>query len=172
MYKSCDLYFYKTEEEDIKQFKELKDDSWMMTHRKTIINSVDQQNWFDNMENNPNSPHNLILSVRKKGRLCGCYKILSVDYISRSANVGWDLIYSFRGKGLGKDIVAGGANFCFDILNLRRLNAEILSTNVPSQKCAKAANFVHEGTKREAVHKPNGFVDSQFWGLLISERKL
>ena len=171
MYESKGLRFAKIEKRDLVDFHNLKEESWMMTHQKTIINTDDQQSWYDHMDNDPNCPKNLVLSVRKAGTLIGCYKALRIDYISRSADVGWDLLKSYRGKGLGKDIVAGGANFCFDILNLRRLNAEILATNVPSQKCAEAAGFVLEGVKREAVHKPEGFVDSQFWGLLFSEIK-
>lgn len=174
MYESKGLKFGKIEQSDVTDFWHLKQDSWMMTHQKTIINHADQQAWFDHMEGNPNNPSNLVLSVRSRQNgiyvLTGCYKVLRIDYISRSADVGWDLLKEFRGKGLGKAIVAGGANFCFDILNLRRLNAEILETNVPSQKCAEAAGFVLEGVKRESVHKPEGFVDSQFWGLLESER--
>ena len=176
MYKSKDLHFGKMEKWDSDVFWNLKQDSWMQTHQKTIINHADQDAWFESMEAS-NSPHNLVLAVRRSdemsgylGHLVGCYKIFNADYISRSADVGWDLLEPFRGKGLGKAIVAGGANFCFDILNLRRLNAEILETNIPSQKCATAAGFILEGTKREAVHKPDGFVGSQVWGLLASER--
>lgn len=171
MYESRELTFCKVEEFHLDYFKELKDDSWMMTHQKTIINRADQQAWFDHLDDDPNCPKNLVLSVLKNTTLIGCYKVLRIDYISRSADVGWDLLADFRGKNLGKDIVAGGANFCFDILNLRRLNAEILETNIPSQKCAEATGFVLEGVKREAVHKPEGFVDSQSWGLLFSEIK-
>ncbi len=176
MYESKKLIFGKVEEEHLSAFTDLKKESWMMTHQKTIINREDQKSWFDHMDSDPNCPKNLVLSVHQKDhvgcQLVGCYKVLRVDYINRSADVGWDLLKNFRGKGLGKRIVAGGANFCFDILNLRRLNAEILATNIPSQKCAEAAGFVLEGVNREAIHKPEGFVDSQFWGLLVAERKI
>lgn len=174
MYTSKDLLFKKAELDDVMKFKSLKDESWMMTHQKSILNQSDQVSWFESFDKDPHCPKNLILSVLdpKENKLVGCYKILHIDYISRSADVGWDLLKDHRGKGLGKPIVAGGANFCFDILGLRRLNAEILDTNIPSQKCAEAAGFVLEGTKREAVHKPDGFVGSQIWGFLISERKV
>lgn len=172
MYESKGLIFKKVEEHHLDEFKMLKDESWMMTHQKTIINRSDQQSWFEHMDDDPNCPKNLVLSVMKGVTLVGCYKVLRVNYVSRSADVGWDLLKPYRGKGYGKAIVAGGANFCFDILNLRRLNAEILATNIPSQKCAEAAGFVLEGVNREAVHKPEGYVDSQFWGLLVAERKI
>lgn len=172
MYESKGLIFKKIEEHHLNDFKDLKDESWLMTHQKSIINMADQQKWFDHMDDDLNCPKNLVLAVLKGIILIGCYKVFHVDYINRSADVGWDLLKRYRGKSYGKAIVAGGANFCFDILNLRRLNAEIIATNIPSQKCAEATGFVLEGVNREAVHKPEGYVDSQFWGLLVSERKI
>lgn len=179
MYTSNGLKFGKVEEDHAICFKFLKDESWKMTHQKTIINKTDQKNWYHNLDSDPNCPRNLVLSVQlfsakwehgSSGLLIGCYKVLRVDYVNRSADVGWDLLKEHRGKGFGKALVTGGANFCFDILNLRRLNAEILTINEASQKCALAAGFVYEGVQREAIHKPEGYVDSQFWGLLVSER--
>jgi RimJ/RimL family protein N-acetyltransferase len=102
----------------------------------------------------------------------GIFKIFGADYINRTADVGWDVFEDFRGKGLGKQLVAAGCAFCFDILALHRLTAEILANNIASLKCANAAGFQIEGTKRHAVHRLGEYIDSLVLGMLVSDKKL
>jgi RimJ/RimL family protein N-acetyltransferase len=102
----------------------------------------------------------------------GIFKVFGIDYQNRTADTGWDIFEDHRGKGFGKKLVAAGAAFCFNILNLHRLNAEILSTNVASLRCAEAAGYVLEGTRRQAVHKEGKYVDSHILGILFSDANL
>jgi len=172
MFKSNDLAFFKLEEEDLDNLLKLKQESWGTTHNVTIANRDDQDRWFALLDQNVHSPRNLVLIARHyngAGAKVGIFKITNVDYISRTADTAWDIFADHRGKGLGKKIVAGGSHFCLDILNLRRLTAEILSINEASLKCACAAGYLYEGTKRQLTHKNGEFLDSQVWGLLTSE---
>lgn len=176
LFTSDGIHLRKIEKEDLPSLSVLKGESWMSTHQKSILNKENQEAWFGNLDNNPHSPSSLILIAETVSphmaisNNIGCFKISDIDYINRSANVGWDIFEKHRGKGLGKRLVVAGSTFCFDILNLRRLDAEILSTNKPSQKCAISAGFEQEGVRREAIHKPDGYVDSQIWGLLKGKR--
>jgi RimJ/RimL family protein N-acetyltransferase len=180
MFESNELVFFKLEEDDLEDLLRLKQESWETTHNVTIANRDDQDRWFASLDRNVHSPRSLVLVAcksrakedgvkRTSGTKVGIFKITNVDYISRTADTAWDIFEDWRGKGFGKKIVAGGSHFCFGILNLRRLTAEILSINEPSAKCASAAGYVHEGTKRQLTHKNGEFLDSQVWGLLNSE---
>lgn len=152
--------------------KDLKDESWMTTHQVSIVNYENQNNWYASLTNeNVNNPRNLVLQGEISGDLIGIFKIFNIDYVNRTADVAWDVFSKFRGQGFGKILVAAGTSFCFDVLALRRLNAEILDGNEKSAKCALEAGFMIEGLKRQAVHKLGNYVDSRVYGLLVSEWK-
>lgn len=176
MYVQEDIRLRKIEEEDLFFLQEIKNETWEHTHRVSFINTADQQNWFKSLNQHATNPRDLVLMASKEDNFrkdkFGVFKIFDIDYVNRTAEVGWDVERSHRGKGLGKRLVKAGCRFCFDVLALRRLNAEILATNAPSLKCAEYAGFVQEGTKRMAVHKLGTFVDSIVLGLLASDSAL
>jgi len=166
------VIFKKLERDQIYDLINLKNDTWQNTHQITIINMQDQEKWFDKLNSTPNNPNNVILSVYvevDEFEWIGIYKITNIDWISRKANVAWDLFEKFRGKGFGKKLVKGGAMFCFSVLNLRRLDAEILENNIPSISCAKSTGFVQEGAKRKCIYKNGKYLNSLIFGLLINE---
>ena len=172
MYEHNGVRLRKLETCDLTDLKELKRESWLSTHQVTIVNNADQMRWLESLEEEDvNSPENLILVASGlQGISFGIYKILNVDYVNRTAEVGWDVYEKYRGKGSGKNLVKAGAAFCFDILNLRRLDAEILANNGASMKCALNAGFSKEGVRRQAVHRLGEYVDSVVMGLLASDR--
>lgn len=171
MYEHNGVRLCKLEMGTLEPLKDLKRESWLSTHQITIANDADQRRWLESLEEEDvNTPKNLVLTAFRSSTIFGIYKILNVDYINRTANVGWDVYEKNRGKGLGKKLVIAGAAFCFDILNLRRLDAEILANNGASLKCAQNAGFSKEGVRRQAVHKLGEYVDSVVLGLLSSER--
>lgn len=173
---------------DLSDLKSLKDESWFGTHSVSIVNNCDQHRWFEAMDTNVVNPKSLMMIATHRPLQgysdehqrplvggsssqpsIGIFKITSIEWINRTADVAWDLYKEYRGKGLGKPLVKAGVEFCFSILNLRRLDAEILETNIASQKCAEAAGFALEGTRRQAVHcrgKEDRYVDSHFYGCL------
>jgi RimJ/RimL family protein N-acetyltransferase len=164
--------FLKLAKGDLPELWKLKQESWLNTHRITFNTMDEQEAWFETLDSHPHSPSQLILVAHGPVANFGIFKILGVDYINRTAEVGWDVFEYNRGKGLGKKLVAAGSAFCFQILNLHRITAEILETNIASQKCAENAGYVCEGAKREAVHKQGVYVDSLIYGLLAADSKL
>lgn len=173
MYSHGNITLRKLDASNLYHLVDLKEESWLTTHQASILNQQDQKRWFENLDNNVNVPKNLVLEAHwvsnNQDNVFGIFKVFNIDYISRTADTGWDVFRDFRGRGAGKQLVAAGVAFCFDVLALRRLNAEILVGNEASFKCAKAAGFVQEGVKRQAVHKLGAFIDSMVFGALISE---
>lgn len=173
MYKHGNIRLRKVGEADLTFLNGIKDDTWENTHRVSILNDLDQRKWFETLDSRPNNPSNLVLiatDLNNLSAIFGVLKILNIDYINGSADVGWDIHHSYRNKGYGKRLVRAGCDFCFDVLALRRLNAEILANNIASIKCAQAAGFVQEGCKRAAVIKRGESIDSIVVGLLVTER--
>ena len=163
----------KLEEPDLELLLELKRESWPYTHHTTIANRADQLRWFQSLSADVHSPRNLILSAALAELMdfhsFGVFKIFDIDYVNRNARVGWDIFTTHRGKGLGRRLVAAGVAFCFDILNLERLTAEILDGNARSRRCAEASGFRLEGCLRNAVHRQGRYIDSLVFGVLRSD---
>lgn len=158
---------------DLEIMLELKQDTWMFTHRITIANMDNQKCWYESLlKTSTTCPTDLVLIAEQKERRpkrIGDFKILGIDWINRSANVGWDLFAESRRQGLGHQLVQTGVVYCFKVLNLRRLTAEILETNIASKKCAESAGFQQEGIKRDAVCKQQNMINSIVYGRLDTD---
>lgn len=162
MFEKFNIVLRKMEYCDLEKLLDLKQESWFGTHRVSILNKTDQEKWFEKITQDLNS----LILIASNDNPFGVFKILNIDWMNRNADVGWDIYKEHRGKGLGKPLVQAGVAFCFDILNLRRLNAEILENNVASQKCAESANFIKEGCKRQLVERCGIKIDSWIYGVL------
>ncbi len=176
MFTFNEITLRKIEKDDIALLFRLKQESWEFTHHVSILNKEDQEKWFDSLDSHPHSPRELILiatiSVGHHGQYLptkiGVIKLSSIDWVNRTTEIGWDLFKEYRGKGHGKSLVKSAVNFCFSVLNLHRLNCEILEDNLASQACAKHSGFVQEGIKREAVFHAQ-YKDSYVFGLLYKD---
>jgi len=170
MFEHSGITFTKLDFENLSALLALKNDTWMHTHTTTLANTSDQERWFESLDGNVICPRNLVLQAHREDlpsdNMIGIFKIFNINYVNSTANVAWDIFKPMRGKGHGKRIVQGGVKFCSDILNLRRLDAEILEHNVASIKCAEFAGFVREGVRRQAVYKSGHYIDSVIYGFL------
>ena len=63
-------------------------------------------------------------------------------------------------------VLESGVDFCFEILNMHRLDSEVLENNLASLKCMEYAGFIKEGLKRKCIHKCNEYISSIVMGLL------
>jgi RimJ/RimL family protein N-acetyltransferase len=164
------MFFRKLERQDLGKLLELKLESFETTHHVTIATIEDQERWFDSLDKHVHSPLNLHLIACLKDdpydKKIGIIKISNIDWVSRTADIAWDVFKEYRGKGLGKKMIKSGTDYCFCVLNLRRLTAEVLSNNPASAKCAEHAGFTKEGTKKELTYKSDQYLDSHVYGIL------
>lgn len=174
MFRYENLEYSKLGREHLERLLALKCDTWRNTHKTLIANLDDQIRWFESLDTDVHTPKTLVLlasvigeGVERVSNPLGVFKLANVNYVNRSADVAWDVFEELRGGGYGKKLVCGGVRFCSEVLNLRRLDAEILAHNKPSVRCALAAGFVREGTRREAVFKSGTYVDSLVFGCLV-----
>lgn len=174
LYKTKDFGFTKLSKGHLENLFYLKNESWFGTHKISIVNMDDQKKWYESISKDVHQPPHLFLigfhidEMEVKRGPVGIFKYTSIDWVNRKADVGWDIFEKNRGKGLGKKIVKCGVSFAKDVLNLRRLNAEILINNTPSQKCAIEAGFIQEGCKRKEIHKKGEYLDNLIYGVLLN----
>jgi len=154
----------KLEREDLPILKRLKNESWFGTHTINFVNDDDQTRWFNSLDNNKS----LILIVIHTitNQKIGLYKIQNIDWINRKYDSAHDIFENFRGKGLSKILLEAGVDFGFEILNMNRIDTEVLENNIASYKSAIHVGFIQEGIKRKCIHKCGQYLNSNVLGIL------
>lgn len=156
----------KVEKEHLSVLKDLKNESWFGTHNIAVVNDLNQQKWFEKISSDANSLYLTALDINNNDDPVGVYKINNIDWISRFYDSAHDVFSFARGKGYGYTILEAGVDFGFEVLNMHRLNTEVLENNKASMKTALSAGFQVEGTKRRIIHKCGQWLDSVCLGLL------
>jgi hypothetical protein len=147
----------KLERTDLPMLKELKDESWFGTHTTAIVNMDDQIKWFESLSNS-----SLILVVNGN---VGLIKITQIDWMNRRCYFAYDVFSKYRGKGYGKKIVEAGVDFIFEILNMNRIECEVLANNLASLKCIRSVGFKEDGIKEKCIFKCGRWIDNVLFGL-------
>ena len=101
--------------------------------------------------------------------LAGSALLWGIDLHNRTAHLGLSLRPSFRGHGLGTDVVRVLCRYGFTVRGLRRLQLETLADNAAMIQAAVRAGFVREGTLRGAAWVNGTFLDEAIFGLLDTE---
>ena len=106
---------------------------------------------------------------RAGGELAGAALLWAIDSHNRSAHLGLSLRPSFRGRGLGTDVVLALCEYGFAVRGLHRLQVDTLASNAAMISAAVRAGFAQEGTLRGADWVNGEFVDEVILGRLASD---
>ena len=157
----------KIEEQDLPLLQFLKNESWFGTHNISFVNSLDQKRWFESL----NSMESLILKAidTKNNEIVGLYKIQNIDWINRKYDSAHDVFINHRGKGYSKPVLEAGVDFGFEVLNMNRIDTEVIENNIASLKSALWVGYIEEGIKRKCIHKCGEYLDSITLGILKDE---
>lgn len=101
--------------------------------------------------------------------LAGEALLWNIDTHNREAHLGMSLRPSFRGQGVGAEVVTLLCRYGFVLRGLHRLQLETLADNEPMLRAAARSGFVLEGTRRRAAWVYGEFVDEAILGLLAEE---
>lgn len=107
--------------------------------------------------------------TRVSGELAGEAILWGVDSHNRVAHLGISLRPSFRGRGLGTDVVRTLCHYGFRIRGMNRLQIETLTSNAAMIAAAHRIGFVTEGVLRDTAWVEGEFTDQVVMGLLASE---
>jgi RimJ/RimL family protein N-acetyltransferase len=154
----------KIERGDLQLLKELKNESWFGTHNINFLNDLDQERWFESLNN---KTHLILIAIEvNSDERVGLYKIQNIDWYNRTYDSSHDVFKSHRGKGLSKPVLCAGTDFAFEILNMNRIDGQVLENNIASMKSAEYAGFTVEGVRRQSIYKCGEWIDSIHIGLL------
>lgn len=82
------------------------------------------------------------------------------DVHRHTATMGYWLGEQFWGRGIMTEAVAAVTDFCFDNFPLRRISAEVFSSNPASARALEKAGFSFEGHLKNHVLKEGKLLDS------------
>lgn len=160
------MIFRKMEEQDaINDLLELKKESWWGSHQTLINNSDDQSKWYKSIPNN----QLFMIGEYPEGTSVGVGIYTNIDTYSKSASLSGSVFKSQRSPVVVNAAFETGLDFAFEILNLQRVESEVLEYNVPSIKIQLNLGFTIEGKKRRSVYKSGRYYDSIILGMLRDE---
>jgi hypothetical protein len=151
---------------DLSDLKQLKDESWWGTHTTPMLNELDQVKWLEAL---PMNTQCLIGAYNNIN--VGIAIISEIDNINRFAKISGSAYKSIRNQfDTIKNTATAVIDYCFEMLNLNRIDAEVLETNYTAQKYwTQHLKFIIEGKRRQAVYKCGKYYDSIILGILREE---
>lgn len=153
----------KLEQTDLPALLALKQESWWGTHSLHIGNLDDQIRWFNNM------PPNQIVLIGEMDVPVGVAIYSSIDWVNRTLHASGAVFEEHRAKAAYPAFCAG-LDFAFEMLNMHRVDAEVLEYHIPAQKLEiDRLGFVVEGRRRQAVYRCGRYYDSLVLGMLRDE---
>jgi len=145
----------------------LKNESWWGTHGTPIINIEDQRSWYENLG------HNTLAmiaekEVNSKQEPVGVAIYNNIDWVARTLSLSGSIFKNQRNMTeVVKPAFSCGLDFCFEVLNMQRVEAEVLETHVAAQKLEIGhLGFKVEGQRRRAVFKSGKYYNSIMLGIL------
>lgn len=105
------------------------------------------------------------------GALCGAIRVRDIDRFDRKAKIGYFVGSQFQGKGIVSSSVRAVLAYCFEALDLNRMELRCAAGNAPSMRVAERLGFTHEGRLRQDEFLNGVFVDQHVYSLLRDEFK-
>jgi len=156
---------------DLHALMALKSESWWGTHGTSIINAEDQLKWYESLGHN-----NLAMMAEGEGNTghnnaIGIALFTDIDWFARTLNLSGSVFKESRKmEEIVKPAFSCGLDFCFEVLNMQRVQAEVLETHAAAQKLEIGhLGMKVEGRRRRAVFKSGRYYDSIMLGILKEE---
>lgn len=105
------------------------------------------------------------------GILCGAIRLKDIDSEDRKAKIGYFIGRKYAGKGIVTSTVRAVLAYCFEQLNLNRIELRCAAGNEASKRVAERLGFVLEGMLRQEEYLNGEFVDQHVYGLLAADFK-
>jgi ribosomal-protein-alanine N-acetyltransferase len=98
-------------------------------------------------------------------KIIGTVMIFNFDYEAKHAEIGYVFHKNHWGKGYGTEAVSMMDNFAFESLDLHKLHASVVDTNIGSVRVLEKNGFELEGRLKDYYFIENKYYD----GLLLGK---
>jgi len=114
--------------------------------------------------NASNQKHFVI--VGEQDQEFGIAQIYEISTTNRKCSLGIILASNYNSKGIGTEVIEQLISFCFNKLNLHKIEVSITESNVKSINLVKKFDFSHEGTLKESAFKNGKYESILMFGLI------
>ena len=108
---------------------------------------------------------------RADDALIGTTTLYNLDFSNRRAEMGYALGREHWGQGYMAEALQALLAYCFEVLDLRRIEADVDPRNAASIQTLERLGFQREGFLRERWEVDGEIQDALFYGLLREEWK-
>lgn len=107
-----------------------------------------------------------------KNQFAGCIGIHEIDWNHRKTSLGYWIGKRHQGLGLITRSCKEIIRYCFEELDLNRVEIRACKENLKSRAIPERLGFQFEGTIREAEYLNNEYFDHVIYGMIKSEWKI
>lgn len=112
------------------------------------------------------------LGIFQYGKLAGVIGLHHINWANKSTSIGYWLGEDFQGEGIMVRSCQAVIQYCFNELELHRIEIRAAVGNKKSQAVAEKLGFQREGCLRETEWLYDKYVDHLVYGLLEKEYRL
>lgn len=112
---------------------------------------------------------NWIIEEKVSGQVIGYFGFWRLDYDNARGEIGYALKPYYWGKGYMREALTTFIGFAFKVLGLNSIEANVNTSNTPSQKLLLALGFRKEAHFRENYYFDGVFLDSLIYCLIKSD---
>jgi [ribosomal protein S5]-alanine N-acetyltransferase len=109
------------------------------------------------------------LALRDTNKLIGTVTLFNLSLSNGRAEIGYAMGSAYWGKGYMNEALTALIVHAFDVIDLRRLEADVDPRNTSSIRTLERLGFQREGFLRERWHVGGELQDAFFYGLLKRE---
>lgn len=123
------------------------------------VDLMTHQQWWDSLGKDPSK---VVFAIRKTTdpAIIGYVQISAINSVHRSAELGIRIgAEQNRGQGFGREALGLALDFCWNHLNLNRVQLVVFKHNLRAIAAYAAAGFKKEGRLRKAAFIDGGWVD-------------
>jgi RimJ/RimL family protein N-acetyltransferase len=109
------------------------------------------------------------LALRDSNSLIGTTTLFNLNLDNGRAEIGYAMARAYWGKGYMQEALQALVSHAFEVLELRRLEADVDPRNAASIRTLEKLGFQREGFLRERWHVNGEIQDALFYGVLRRE---
>ena len=109
------------------------------------------------------------LALRESNTVIGTTTLFNISLDNGRAEIGYALARAYWGKGFMNEALQALVSHAFEVMELRRLEADVDPRNAASIRTLERLGFQREGFLRERWHVNGEIQDALFYGLLRRE---
>lgn len=103
------------------------------------------------------------ITLKDIDELIGTACVFNISQENKRAEIGYEMLPAFQGRGLTIEAVEAVVNFCFTKLSLHSLEAIVVPENIPSIKLLERLGFVREGLFKDKEFSKGEYNDLAYY---------